>query len=132
MAGPRLTAGRDQASRPLQARAAVTGTVNGMWDRLTPAARQAMSLASEESEQLGHGYIGDEHVILGLLGEHASQASALLRGHGLDLPGARAELQRLGAARLTPRSPADDVRALRAGGFVGGKGTQPRVASVSA
>ena len=38
-----------------------------MWDRLTPAARRVMSLAAEESEQLGHGYIGDEHVILGLL-----------------------------------------------------------------
>jgi ATP-dependent Clp protease ATP-binding subunit ClpA len=88
-----------------------------MWDRLTPAARRAMSLASEESERLGHGYIGGEHVILGLLGEHASQASALLRGHGLDLPGARAGLQRLGAAGLTPRSHADDVRALRAVGI---------------
>ena len=40
-----------------------------MWDRLTPAARQVMRLAAEESEQLGHGYIGDEHVILGLLRE---------------------------------------------------------------
>jgi len=40
-----------------------------MWDRLTPSARQVMSLAAEESEQLGHGYIGDEHVILGLLRE---------------------------------------------------------------
>jgi ATP-dependent Clp protease ATP-binding subunit ClpA len=66
--------------------------MSGMWDRLAPAARQVMSLASEESEQIGHGYIGDEHVILGLLGEQASQASSLLREHGLDLPGARAEL----------------------------------------
>jgi ATP-dependent Clp protease ATP-binding subunit ClpA len=76
-----------------------------------------MSLASEESEQLGHGYIGDEHVILGLLGEHASHASSLLRGHGLDLPGARAELQRMVAAGLTPRAHTDDARALRAVGI---------------
>jgi len=88
-----------------------------MWDRLTPAARRAMSLASEESEHLGHGYIGDEHVLLGLLGEQASHASSLLRGHGLDLPGARAELQRMVAAGLTPRSHTDDVRALRAVGI---------------
>jgi len=106
--------------------------VNGMWDRLTPAARRTMSLASEESEQLGHGYIGDEHVILGLLGEHASQASTLLRGHGLDLPGARAELQRLGAAGLTPRSHADDVRALRAVGIDVEKVRQRLVASFGA
>jgi len=41
--------------------------MSGAWDRLTPAARQVMGLAAEESEQLGHGYLGDEHVILGLL-----------------------------------------------------------------
>ena len=88
-----------------------------MWDRLTPAARRAMGRASEESEELGHGYIGDEHVILGLLGEQASQASSLLRTHGLDLPGVRTELQRMVAAGLTPRSHTDDIRALRAVGI---------------
>ncbi len=88
-----------------------------MWDRLTPAARRVMSLALAESERLGHGYVGDEHVLLGLLGEQGSQASSLLRRHGLDLSGARAELQRLVAAGLTPRSHTDDVRALRAVGI---------------
>jgi ATP-dependent Clp protease ATP-binding subunit ClpA len=76
-----------------------------------------MSLASEESEQLGHGYLGDEHILLGLLREQASRASTLLREHGLDLAGAHAELQRLVAAGLTPRSRTDDVRALRAVGI---------------
>jgi hypothetical protein len=38
-----------------------------MWDRLSPAARRVMSLASEEPEQFCDGYLGDEHVILGLL-----------------------------------------------------------------
>ncbi len=42
-------------------------TVSGMWDRLSPEAREVMSLALTESEQLGHGYLGDEHVLLGLL-----------------------------------------------------------------
>jgi hypothetical protein len=76
-----------------------------------------MSLALAESEQLGHGYVGDEHVLLGLLREQASQASSLLRGHGLDLASARAELQRLSAAGLMPRSRADDAGALRAVGI---------------
>ena len=88
-----------------------------MWDRLTPSARQVMSLAAEESEQLGHGYIGDEHVILGLLREQAGRASSLLREHGLDLAGARAELARLAAEGLMPRSRTDDARALRAIGI---------------
>jgi ClpA/ClpB-like protein len=88
-----------------------------MWDRLSPGAREVMSLALAESEQLGHGYVGDEHVLLGLLREQASQASSLLRGHGLDLASARAELQRLSAAGLMPRSRADDAGALRAVGI---------------
>ncbi len=84
--------------------------------RLSPEAREVMRLALAESQQLGHGYVGDEHVLLGLLREQASQASSLLRGHGLDLASARAELQRLSAAGLMPRSRADDAGALRAVG----------------
>jgi hypothetical protein len=91
--------------------------VSGMWDRLSPEAREVMSLALRESEQLGHGYLGDEHVLLGLLRGQASRASSLLRGHGLDLASARAELQRLSAAGLIPRSRVDDAGALRAVGI---------------
>src|SRR5712664_1242256 len=100
MAGYRQAARGYQAGRPLQACASFAGAVSGMWDRLSPAAREVMRLALAQSEQLGHGYVGDEHVLLGLLGEQASLASSLLRGHGLDLAGARAELQRLWAAGL--------------------------------
>jgi hypothetical protein len=88
-----------------------------MWDRLSPEAREVMSLALAESEQLGHGYLGDEHVLLGLLAGRASRASSLLRGHGLDLGSGRAELQRLSAAGLMPRSRVDDAGALRAVGI---------------
>jgi ATP-dependent Clp protease ATP-binding subunit ClpA len=88
-----------------------------MWDRLSPAAREVMRLALAESEQLGHGYLGDEHVLLGLLRGQASRASSLLRGHGLDLASAHAELQRLSAAGLMPRSRSDDAAALRAVGI---------------
>jgi ATP-dependent Clp protease ATP-binding subunit ClpA len=88
-----------------------------VWDRLTPAARQVMSLAAEESEQLGQGYIGDEHVLLGLLRGQAGRASSLLRRHGLDLASARADLGRLSARGLTPRSRTDDARALNAVGI---------------
>jgi ATP-dependent Clp protease ATP-binding subunit ClpA len=84
-----------------------------MQDRLSAEARAVMRLALAESEQLGHGYLGDEHVLLGLLAEQASAASSLLRGHGLDLASARAELQRLSAAGLMPRSCADDAGARR-------------------
>lgn len=88
-----------------------------MWDRLSAEARAVMRLALEESEQLGHGHVGDEHILLGLLRDHVSPAASLLRGHGLDLASARAELQRLSAAGLMPRSRADEAGALRAVGI---------------
>ena len=88
-----------------------------MRDRLSAEARAVMRLALAESGQLGHGYVGDEHVLLGLLAEQASRASSLLRAHGLDLASARAELQRLSAAGLMPRSCADDAGVLRAVGI---------------
>jgi hypothetical protein len=88
-----------------------------MWDWLSAEAREVMRLALAQSEQLGHGYVGDEHVLLGLLAGQASPASSLLRGHGLDLASARAELRRLSAAGLMPRSHAADAGALRAVGI---------------
>ena len=94
--------------------------MSGVQDQLSPLsaeAREVMRLALAESEQLGHGYLGDEHVILGLLRGQASRASSLLRGHGLDLASDRAELQRLAAAGLMPRSRADDAGALQAVGI---------------
>jgi hypothetical protein len=101
--------------------------MSGMWKvvtpalhrciELSPAALTVMSLASEESAQLGQRYIGDEHVILGLLRGHASHASSLLRGHGLELSGVRAELRRLVADGLTPRARTDEARALEAVGI---------------
>ena len=56
-------------------------------------------------------------MILGLLRGQPSHASSLLRGRGLDLPGARAELQRLSVRGLTPSSRTDDAGALRAVGI---------------
>ena len=91
--------------------------MSDIWDRLSEQARAVMRLALAESEQLGHGYVGDEHVLLGLLRDQANPASSLLKGHGLDLASARAELQRLAAAGLMPRSCADDAGVLRAVGI---------------
>jgi Clp amino terminal domain, pathogenicity island component len=88
-----------------------------MWDWLSAQAREVMRLALAESGQLGHGYVRDEHVLLGLLAEQASPAASLLEGYGLDLASARAELQRLSSAGLMPRSCADDAGALRTVGI---------------
>jgi ATP-dependent Clp protease ATP-binding subunit ClpA len=88
-----------------------------MWERLSPSAAQVMNLARDEAEQLGQDYIGDEHVLLGLLSHGVSRAAALLREAGLTAAGVRAELGRLQAAGQTPRRRADDAVALRAVGI---------------
>jgi len=52
-----------------------------MFERFTDRARQVVVLAQEEARALGHGYIGTEHILLGLLGERegiAAQALAAL------------------------------------------------------
>ncbi|MFL6386734.1 MAG: Clp protease N-terminal domain-containing protein [Terriglobales bacterium] len=44
---------------------------------------------SKEAEQLGSAQIGTEHLLLGLLRESKSRASALLATAGIDLRSAR-------------------------------------------
>ena len=39
-----------------------------MFERFTPAARDAVVRAQEEARALGHNYLGTEHLLLGLLG----------------------------------------------------------------
>ena len=50
----------------------------------TPAARRALRLALQESLQLGHRYIGTEHVLLGLLREAEGVAAQVLTRLGAD------------------------------------------------
>jgi hypothetical protein len=58
-------------------------------------AHRVLDLASKEADRFGHRYLGPEHLVLGILREGGSGASRVLEAHGVDLPGARAELGRL-------------------------------------
>ena len=88
-----------------------------MWDRLSPDARAVMNRALAEAEHLGHGYIGDEHVLLALLGQGQDPAAAALREAGLDLAGGRAALARLAADGMISWCRAEDAAALRTVGI---------------
>jgi len=88
-----------------------------MWDRLTPEGRRVMHAALDAAEELGHGYIGDEHVLLGLLGDDAGPAQRFLHEHGLDLAAARTDLARLTAEGGIPQSRGDDAATLRTVGI---------------
>ena len=66
-----------------------------MFERFTDRARQAVVLAQDEAGRLGHGFIGSEHLLLGLLHEGEGVAAVALRRLGIGLEGTRAEVEAL-------------------------------------
>ena len=60
--------------------------------QLSARARAALLLAQSEARQLGHTYIGTEHVLLGLTRSPSGGAAAVLSGRGLSLPAIREAL----------------------------------------
>lgn len=54
-----------------------------MMDRFTDQAREAIYLAQEAAQELGHNYVGTEHLLLGLLREDSGVASKVLTANGV-------------------------------------------------
>ncbi|MBQ0038086.1 MAG: ATP-dependent Clp protease ATP-binding subunit [Clostridiales bacterium] len=52
-------------------------------NRFTSGAEEALRLAQEAAEELGHGYVGSEHLLLGLMREEDGMAHRVLTEHGL-------------------------------------------------
>mgnify|MGYP000288893801 CR=1 FL=1 len=53
--------------------------------RFTERAQTALRLAQESSVELGHGYVGSEHLLLGLLREGRGVAAKVLQAAGLEV-----------------------------------------------
>jgi ATP-dependent Clp protease ATP-binding subunit ClpC len=51
----------------------------------TPRAKKVLELSTEEASNLGHKYIGTEHLLLGLIKEHEGIASQVLLTLGVKL-----------------------------------------------
>ncbi len=62
---------------------------------LTPRAKKVIELAIDEARQMGHNYIGTEHLLLGLLREGEGVASSVLDSFGITLERARGETQHI-------------------------------------
>jgi ATP-dependent Clp protease ATP-binding subunit ClpC len=56
-------------------------------------------LAQEEARMLDHGYIGTEHILLGLIREGSGVAALVLAGLGASLDRVREQVLRLAAER---------------------------------
>ena len=53
-------------------------------ERYTPQAKEALSLAVEMAESLNHGYVGTEHLLIGLLQEGTGVAAKVLDENGVE------------------------------------------------
>lgn len=79
-AGTEETAPSEDASPPAGA---------SLWTGLTLPSRIAIGAALEASIDLGHNYLGCEHLLLGLLDDPSSGAGQVLHGVGIDKAGMR-------------------------------------------
>ena len=58
----------------------------------TPRTKRVFELSFMEARNLGHNYIGTEHLLLGLMREPEGVAAVILRGMGIDLDKVREEV----------------------------------------
>jgi ATP-dependent Clp protease ATP-binding subunit ClpC len=90
-----------------QGQAAPTGHIP-----FTPRAKKVLELSLREALQLGHNYIGTEHILLGLIREGEGVAAQVLQKLGADLNRVRQTVIRRARARRRPGARAS--RAARA------------------
>ena len=93
-----------------------------MFRRFTAGARDAVARAQDEARRLGHGHVGTEHLLLGLLHDPASDAGSALLEFDVTVDEARVQVERLfgrggggtsGALPFTPRAKRALEHALR-------------------
>jgi len=64
-----------------------------MFERFTDRARRVVVLAQEEARMLEHGYIGTEHLLLGLVHEGEGVAAKALESTGISLDAVRQQVE---------------------------------------
>jgi catechol 2,3-dioxygenase-like lactoylglutathione lyase family enzyme len=73
-----------------------------MFERYTERARQVVVLAQDEARRLDHGYIGVEHLLIGLLREEEGLAARALREAGLTVEALRHQVRQIMSVGDTP------------------------------
>ena len=77
----------------------------------TPRAKKVLELSLEEASNLGHTYIGTEHLLLGLIRENEGIAAQVLRNLKVKLEDVRDEvLELLGADPQEPDHPQEEAQ----------------------
>jgi ATP-dependent Clp protease ATP-binding subunit ClpA len=68
----------------------------------TPRVQRLLELAAEEAHQLGHNYIGTEHLLLGLIRVEEGVAGRVLENLGVDLAKVRPQVMQLLGKTVEP------------------------------
>ncbi len=77
-----------------------------MLERFTDQARRVVDLAQEEARRLNHGYIGTEHILLGLIHEGEGVAAKALELLGISLDAVREQVEEIiGQGQQVPSGP---------------------------
>ena len=66
-----------------------------MFERFTDRARRVVTLAQEEAKELNHGYIGTEHILLGMIQEGEGVAAKALESLGISLEAVREQVEEI-------------------------------------
>ncbi len=83
----------------------------------TPRAKRVLELSWDEARQLGHNYIGTEHLLLGLIREGEGVAARVLENLGVDLNKVRSNvIKMLGETKPTQGSTSSSSSSSSAGG----------------
>ncbi len=69
---------------------------------LSPRTKKVIELAIDEARRMGHGWIGSEHLLLGLIREGEGIASGIIESLGVTLPALRARVLELIGESGTP------------------------------
>ena len=83
-----------------------------MFERFTSEARAVVEHAQAEARALRHGYIGTEHLLLGLLDEGHGIAAQTLAAAGLTAEAVRSEIDRLVGDTILSGPDVDALRAI--------------------
>jgi ATP-dependent Clp protease ATP-binding subunit ClpA len=74
-----------------------------VFERFTDRARRVLVLAQDEARLLGHGFIGTEHILLGLIGEDQGVAAKALEALDISLDAVRHEVVEIIGTAGQPR-----------------------------
>jgi ATP-dependent Clp protease ATP-binding subunit ClpC len=87
-----LEVSRDEVRERIEETIGLSGSPSTGSPPFTPRAKKVMELSLREALQLGHNYIGTEHLLLGIVREGEGVAAQVLISLGADLPTVRQQV----------------------------------------